>query len=453
MLGTLVSACTSIEERERETGAVVFFDRVGKPNNDPGIIDVFFDQYGDVYSEDEYFPDRLNLVAPDSNSSHLQCYYRSYTSKYDGVSCSLRQRQHAKQWRKEQDQRLRSIAQRIANTVRDQHYANELVLLVHGFNVTYESATNQQNGMYEIAYQKIISARTEGATPVFVRVFFDGGKHSDGADAAPAWLKAQSAAPAIGFRLRRLLNEVTAILNEDASESNVRSLPPLRVLTHSTGAVVIGSLFGDARAALPCLRQNSKTASSRPLTNCSADYDEFREYLENGAPEEYDVPKFPDTRVIMLAPATPPSTFAGSTEYAGLQLGSDHTMVISLRPEDKVLTKTYFSVLGKPISFPVSWGGDTRLGADPKAIKEVIEKRCRSLGTAGEQERLVGQTVAIRMCTQETTLESHSVIDYMSSDGFSEALCILTTDNGDCESTTKVSVQNLESDVVAGLCH
>ena len=356
-----------------------------------------------------------------------------HTDLFADITCSLDGRQPSGDWRSDQNQRIQAIAQNISQQIRSNQYSNEIFLFVHGFNVTYTSATcdfsdqipdatdcNAETGpgMYAVAREKVLAQRDSSKPPIFVRVFFDGGRHSNGADAGAAWLKAQSAAPAVGFRLRLLFNEIHRALVNNSSNPDQPNLPALKILTHSTGAVVIGSLFGDARGALPCLRDGASSGNNRPLRNCSADYDEFRSYLNGNRPNDYGVPQFPDTRIVMLAPATPPSTFTGiynRTKFSGFQLGPEHTLVVSYRPEDKVLTKTFAKFLGVlPLNWRFRSGGDTRLGADKISIENLIQNRQVEACQKGTDNR----TFAVSMSTHLSGLDTHSVVDYMESEGF-----------------------------------
>lgn len=161
--------------------------------------------------------------------------------------------------------------------------ADQVVLLIHGFNNDYRDATDWYAAVEE-DFNRF--AKSQGTKVSFVRMYWDGLVGSPPA----IWTAAQANGPWVGLELRRLLN----LLPSDF---------PLRVFTHSSGAFVMTNAMGDGSSAYPKLGHG------------------YREMAAGGG--GYDIPRLTNLRVAMLVPAQPLSAFA---EYEHAD-GTSHGLV------------------------------------------------------------------------------------------------------------------------------
>ncbi|OAO00373.1 hypothetical protein A8B75_18715 [Sphingomonadales bacterium EhC05] len=212
----------------------------------------------------------------------------------------------------------------------------DLVFLVHGFN----NLAKEARASFTEARKVIVDYKAPNRRQHFVEIYWDGFKSDT--TKVDAWRKAQAAGPLVGFKLRRLMHELKKELgNSEAAPVRVR------FLTHSSGAFVVGSLFGDPIAALPLLQKGQ-----------GSDYKYFAQYRNNtDATNQNSIASFKDLRVGMLAPATSDWTFVGNKKYEAGFRSSGATVLFSIQPNDEALTKVF---LGP--DFPSS--GSTGLGVD-----------------------------------------------------------------------------------------
>jgi len=193
-------------------------------------------------------------------------------------------------------------------------------MLVHGFRVP------DAHEDYSKVKEALLNNRSNNESPVFLEVHWDG-RHSRTLpiSALKAWPPAQWTAPAVGFRLRPLINQLNArVEGEDVG---------LFVLTHSTGAVVAGALFGNPKGALPCL------VDEKSANKCGANYSEFLTSLKLGD-GAVAVPKWSDMNLVMLAAATSSATFVVPAQtdvgYNGVR---NANLVFSHSKDDSALNK------------------------------------------------------------------------------------------------------------------
>lgn len=226
-------------------------------------------------------------------------------------------------------------AQEIFNQVGDDPSSSIVVFLVHGFNVLNSDED------FTVARQRILDHSIHSGETVFVEVNWDGKKLKPG---NRAWGNAQSSGPLIGFELRQLFNHLTALYAQSD-----RKIPPVKFVTHSSGAFVTGAIFGNPIAALPNLQD--------ALEDRDPSYEEF--YAERFAEDGPNgIPKLPDLSIGMFAAATSSLTFTGGTEYnrSGFLLNGAK-IYSTINPDDSALKKIIFSP-----NIPIL--GASGLGAD-----------------------------------------------------------------------------------------
>lgn len=245
----------------------------------------------------------------------------------------------ADNWHNAQTDLWRMAANSIVDDGRADEGALDLIFLVHGFN----NLAHESEESFDNAREAIARYRSPNRRQHFVEIYWDGFKSNS--TKIDAWRKAQAAGPLVGFKLRRLMYELKRELGNSGEES-VR----VRFLTHSSGAFVVGALFGDPIAALRLLQE--------PQDPPDPDYEYFTEYRSNLDPNNQNsITSFDDLRIGMLAPATSDWTFVGNQEHGGGFRSSGAIVLFSIQPDDEALTKV---VLGA--DFPNS--GSTGLGAN-----------------------------------------------------------------------------------------
>lgn len=315
-----------------------FFQEVGR-ETPADITRLYIDAFGNLYPETglnadyKMLPEHQGslLNAMDDSSNGL-CGEDVKISDAEILCNSL----PTGNWHGAQAELWKKAAKSIVQEGRADKGSLDLIFLVHGFNTlpldaraSFAEAKKIITG-YKYPYQR----------QHFVEIYWDGFK----SDTAPldAWRKAQAAGPLVGFKLRRLMYELKKELG-NAETNAVR----IRFLTHSSGAFVVGSLFGDPIAALPLLQKEQ-----------GSDYKYFAKYRNNtDATNQNSIASFKDLRVGMLAPATSDWTFAGNSKYEGGFRSSGATVLFSIQPNDRALTKV---ILGP--DFPNF--GSTGLGVD-----------------------------------------------------------------------------------------
>ena len=342
-LVTLLSGCVR---------NVLFYDRASTATDMGGYLKAYVDGLGDVYSSSD-----IGLFYDQEQSQWLRCahYPGSCKTKNSELEFYLNN-DEAKDWRSLQNKRWSQIAHNILEATHADGSTSDrpIVFLIHGFRVP--DATFE----YQVAKQRINQLVGADIRPVFVEVHWDG--RESGLMGAPnAWVQAQFSGPMVGLRLRYLFNEIDSL-----HRSRFGRPPVIRVLTHSSGAIVAGSLIGDAGGALPCFSV-SRRAGQTP--SCGAVYEEFYDKREQRhkpktGVADYGVPQIPDLRLAMMAAATPSTTFTGAkgTEFEGDGIRTplaETTLIIGHNNEDIALNK----VVGRASLF-----GDSSLGKTVKAF-------------------------------------------------------------------------------------
>lgn len=280
-------------------------------------VQVFLDKYGSLYTDFSQ-PGYENLIA--NSDEALTCQYASSLCwglvDYTPGSQSMTDldawfdMQTAEAWRTAAD---------ISDLMVD-GTNKDLVILIHGMRVDDASRT------YGDVKERLMEGRAESEAPVFLEVHWDG-QTSAFFSAGGAFLNAQWTAPQVGFRLREVLVALKE-LRPDVAQTNA-----VFVLTHSTGAAVAGSLFGDPRGALEDLR-SGKAARANGFG-----YDAL--HTHGGDLEgRYSVADWPNMNIVMLAAATPASIFAyeGQPDW-GFKGARSSDLFISLNTRDYALTR------------------------------------------------------------------------------------------------------------------
>lgn len=255
---------------------------------------IYLDAKGDIYP-----PDISPDVDKNINRTHryISGYYKGLkdcssammnNSLWSQSLCDYIKSGNEDSWKRAQQILMSLKSEEIESAIESKRNP-VLVILIQGFNVR----ASESDATYDVV-QKRISDYFVGTKkdPVFIRIHWDGRECPGGVIYCfGAWPQAQFTGPLVGFRLRRIFN------------SAVEKYPniPVRIMTHSSGAFVAGSLIGDSSAALTLAQEGAKHADY---------YKEFRAAIRstNGPYRFFSVPNL---RVGMVAPATPPSTFTG----------------------------------------------------------------------------------------------------------------------------------------------
>lgn len=364
-----------------------FYDRISQPSP-PNQIDLYFDYLGDIYPDDA-----VNKKPTKRHSQGLRHVYGST----DDVN-----------WRQEQDRLLTMRAAKIIALSKKSDQAinspgqTQIVFLVHGFNVEDSRAD------YAIARQRVRESYEGPADPIFVNVHWDGFKWTS-LDAATAWPSAQASGPLVGYSLRHVLNEI-----QDDNPNR-----PVRIVTHSSGAFVIGATLGNPSSALPLLYNENKRKGvigyNRLYNNVARLHTRPRSNVDLKG--QYGVPQLTDLRVAMYAAATPSTTFAcrdtddikckgGNDSPQGL-LNPNTVLLVSINEHDFGLTKAII---------PTTWsiGGNSGLGADHNLYCK-LERDLAALYPDGQTQ---GRLFAFEMRKSGSHLrygkrKSHSFQEYL----------------------------------------
>ncbi len=306
---------------------VRFFEHANKQEQ---IIDntatLFIDANGSVYPKDGFqtgmdsvIQDRISVYnlalnkqldcssVPDDTEMKKICAIK-------GVSYDYHRQIQYEFW----ESRANHLYKHVASTNK------ELIFMLHGYNNDYgESKAN-----FDLLKKQVeIIASPSSREFLFVNIHWDGFK---GNPVSGAWSLAQGAGPLAGFRLRAFFNALSQQFIENGKQP-----PNLTFLTHSSGAFVLGALFGNPIAALPELQEPEEW-----------EYDFFQENRTGEVDERYAIPKFKSIRIGMIAAATPTTTFNGidktetSPKPSGI-LADKVTMVFSMNKYDYALSKGF----------------------------------------------------------------------------------------------------------------
>ncbi|WP_371397319.1 hypothetical protein [Fretibacter rubidus] len=294
----------------------------GRPLKDKSLptVQVFYDRQGDIYTF-ESLAEGAELI--DNSDNSLIC-------AHDNLLCGKSEfalennkplQDSYDDWRQSQTAEIKKTVQRIIAKLENTKN-KKIVMLIHGFRV--DDARTDYNQVKAL----IMNNRNDEASPLFIEVHWDGRKSPTlPLSALRVWPPAQWSAPIVGFRIRPLINELSTELQAAGQTAE------LLVITHSTGAVVAGSLFGNPEAALPCLN------SIKDAKICGPNYAEFKEAATslNSADQ---VPQWNKLSVVMLAPATTSTTFVVPNQSKlGFQGPSNANLFFSHSKDDNALQK------------------------------------------------------------------------------------------------------------------
>ncbi|WP_426359389.1 hypothetical protein ACPUVO_03850 [Pseudocolwellia sp. HL-MZ19] len=308
---------------------VHFFDQYNEEPKYPttnNTVKLYIDAFGSLYpdmgypkkfipSDDEKISQglftqtekdqRICASAPPTSDAYLLCESVKDTDK------------PLTQWRKAQKILWNKAAANITKTyLKNSH--TDLVFLIHGFN-NYESEGHSAFTAIKAEVEDIIGTRK----PLYVEVYWDGfkGKFTG------AWRKAQASGPLVGFKLRQLFQGL-----DEQYHKHKQSLPPVQMITHSSGAFIVGALLGDPISAQPDLQDPPEDASEYKL---------FHKNRGAGS-TDYPIPDFPSIRVGFIAAATATNTYSGDKEYpsTGL-LAKNTTMIFTMNYRDIGLSKLF----------------------------------------------------------------------------------------------------------------
>ena len=364
-------------------------------------VQVFLDKQGDFYNSDKLGEEQKLINNSDKSliceydkdlckKTHFQIYNPCKENKENELlrqDCELKN--SYEKWRKEQSDEVDKIVARIVTELNNTPNKT-IVILIHGFRVPNAGQD------YRKVKSILMNNRPDRDSPLFLEVHWDGRQSPTlPISALKAWEPAQWTAPVVGFRLRSLFNKLQNALD------HTKPKPDLFVLTHSTGAVVAGSLFGNPRAALPCLRNENEASL------CGPNHTEFFKATIHNDPN-VKVPQWPDISLVMLAPATTQTTFFVSDDTAlGFQGDTGSNLIFSLSKKDNALNK----YINEP-----SLKGYSGLGANEEELDAIVEGL--------SQAKPKRANVQISKVSEDLGTE-HAFTEYMQTRQFHKALQLL----------------------------
>lgn len=412
--------------------AALHFDKILTPSNSPDVINIYVDAYGTIYPESGY---------GDFDSNTAQ----KTLARYGGdIAWALREDRSElcqkaqggdveemceiedEGWQGLQDKYWKKKAKEILAAFKESDKRpNTLVLMVHGFNV---SDPRQQ---YHGAIDKIKSRENNAREYIYSQLFWDGTR-TEAKRPLAKWKKAQFSGPIVGFELRRLFNAIEDVTREAGSE-----LPEVTVMTHSSGAFVIGATLGNPVSALESLD------TSDPKNNRRSDVDDFYRSFKANADAttgRWKVPTKFDLTLAMVAPATSSWTFTGfisdekisalPVSYAEAIDGTGKGIFDFARgfqiPKARIITTVTSSdvVIGKGILRPEAFGA-TNLGALESSYCE-LEAWSKNRGLGIEIFGLNFEpTQADRQRDQPVPGDTHSWLNYLSQDAGVELIDLM----------------------------
>lgn len=215
------------------------------------------------------------------------------------------------QWNLVQTKLRASLVQQIQQRTQG---TRPLVILIHGFNNDYATAY----AWYHLVSEDVRKLQRDA---VVLRLHWDGMVQSG----VPVfiWREAQWNAPIVGLGLRDLL----------------RSLPPsqpVRILTHSTGALVAANALGDATKPLDCERPG------------------YAEYCKRIS-DSNTLPNQDLYRVALVIPAASLETFQN---YPNASRTWPERMILGLNKDDFATDKLIFSCLRDGATCMNTWPAD-----------------------------------------------------------------------------------------------
>ncbi len=200
-----------------------------------------------------------------------------------------------------------------------------LVVLIHGFNNTADEAVSS----YQVVEHKLKELKLPAAPHLFLEVYWDG-RYGQ----VPAFFTySQANAKFVGLSLREILGGIS-------------NKHPVRILTHSLGAVVAANALWNVTTTMDKSPQKIRKHQHDPADvwfwqqlNQQNGYS-FRQVFQEVP--SYKTPTHSDLRLAMLAPATPGQTFTDYLQRTPQQPGSKggyKKIIIGANKDDEVLTR------------------------------------------------------------------------------------------------------------------
>ena len=309
-------------------------------------LSFFMDRAGDLYPPASVSVDDRAMLAPRTPADFvtLKAAYREKAKESGNPDWSALlsaagvdpSGAFEQDWERIQTAFRTALADRITTSARD---ADDVVLLIHGFNNTYAEAA----AWYALVEDDLSRhAAAKGRRLAFVRMYWNGLTGSPPA----VWTAAQANGPWVGLGLRRVFNR----LPDDI---------PLRVFTHSSGAFVMTNALGDGSSAFPDMGEPYFTRA------------------QGG--DGHPIPTLSDLRLAMLVPAQPLTAYGEFIRDDG---------VFGLVPDRIVLgTSRRDFATGKARLFTPCWlYGATCMTVKPRKACELV------WGDLGRQPILVDFT-------------------------------------------------------------
>ena len=348
-----------------------FYDKVAVEER-PDEVNLYIDHLGDIYPTTGV---PANTVPRKDDSVGVRSHIERNLCKQPKVKSDVARACEIKNdtgWKNFQTELWKRKANDIFNKANSGSEDRSIVVLIHGFrNLPEEAKVN-----YDLAQSVIKNPASPQTNPIFVNIYWDGfyapNTRKGLASVPSAWLKAQASGPLVGFNLRQLFNEI-----DNLYETNNKPEPSIKVITHSSGAFVIGATIGDTSTALKIMWAEEPQGQ----------YGVYKAHAKDTI-GNYRVPDFKDFRIAMYAAATPSNTFSGkfcpkaktlescntleadlSKANLALPLGvlnPNIVLLIAYNPYDVGPTKNGI------IPTKSSFGGAAGLGADNELICDLI---------------------------------------------------------------------------------
>lgn len=354
---------------------VVFYGKYSPPSNptqsntDP--INLYLDAFGDLYPFGEFRNLANSKAKPQlflqvANHRDVTCY-DSQDKEYASKLCSdtlkgklnddtsdaeyLEKRTH---WESAQETLWESYAKKVVAKLPSEK-SGEILLLIHGFNTTSE---RMEPFVFAPMRNRYLS-ETKTQPSAIIQVNWDGFAQKGWLSFLHTWTKAQASGSLAGFELRQLIYHIDRLAPHK---------PKYRVITHSSGAFVAGTLFGNPVTAQPLLCNKPKEIQK--------EYSWFKTYEAitlNNPDKQHQLIKQHDLRLLMFAPATPSNTFTGDEvdrcpeERSHYGFNHDDSQIyFSVNKRDYALSKSPSRILRIFFStrFRTALGGSTALGVD-----------------------------------------------------------------------------------------
>lgn len=322
----------------------------------PAAADVYqlsFDRYGNIIPRG---PVPLDSLRVRDMAGLLYDYYqeRTATEEWTGLLSEYGvadKPAFPETWRTLQDSARERVVRDLRALTRRPSGHIPLVILIHGYNT---AAPEYSDIRRQIKNEYFCTGEV-----AFLNVRWDG-LEADISGFGP-WGEAQFNAPLVGMELRAVLNRLDRTT-------------PVRILTHSSGAIVAAAALWNIDTTT--VIQRSKSVRSDPAYHAY-----FAKQRDTARFPGYFTPLLTDLRVGMIVPATPGQSFATfndrtlgpdgeSGRYTRVLIGQNH--------HDIAVSKG----LGRLFAGSM---GSTTLGVSPSEYTQHVEPAVRSAG--GESMR------------------------------------------------------------------